>query len=64
MKIVKELNVELDSIEINTRSKLVIVRPKYWIDDRSVVLAQHFEADPKIHRIIEELLNWILQQMI
>jgi len=64
MKITREIEVDLENIEIHTRSKLIVVRPKYWIDGEPVTLAQHLELDDTARKLIDELTNWISERLL
>ena len=64
MKITREIDVDLDKIEIHTKSRLIVVRPSYWLDGEKVVLAQHLELDEVATKLIDDLTYWISQRLL
>lgn len=64
MKIIREIDVDIDNIEIHTKSKLIVVRPKYLLDGDPITLTQHLELDDKSTKLIEELMEWIGDRLL
>jgi hypothetical protein len=64
VKITRELNVELNDIEIHTKSRLIVVRPRYWLDGEAVTLAQHLELDDTANKLITQLIDWVAERLL
>lgn len=64
MKITREIEVTIDTMEINYNARLVTVRPKYDLDGEKITIPQQFEIDLHAERLINELRSWIESRLL